>query len=198
MTSDLRLKTIKTIPCSARGTRPFSPKEDVAWMGAILVCDSFHLLVSQYEGFSNWSLFKWRYDPRSGNFNLSNFKLSRQKFQDFNWIRTCVSAAVLYQLSYEDAYIMRRPICWITMSSFKFVFAQLTSSSFYISFLSRGLDELNKLAFFQCMGQWVFIAHCSATAEAMGSKSRFFFSTFQKLYSAVHIVFILLMATSLS
>ena len=64
---------------------------------------------------------------------------------------------------------------------------------------------------------WVFIAHCSATAEAMGSKSRFFFfrvnlqllklllqlrlpylhSTFQNLYSAVHIVFMLLIATSL-
>ena len=65
---------------------------------------------------------------------------------------------------------------------------------------------------------WVFIAHCSATAEAMGSKSRFFFfrvnfqllqlqlplrrpylhSTLQNLYSAVHIVFMLLIATSLS
>ena len=42
------------------------------------------------------------------NCNLSNCKLTRKRFWDFNGIRTCglyVSAAVLYQLSYEDPYI---------------------------------------------------------------------------------------------
>ena len=41
----------------------------------------------------------------------------KKKFCDFNGIRTqslCVSAAVLYHLSYEDPYIGSRPICFST------------------------------------------------------------------------------------
>ena len=46
---------------------------------------------------------KWRYDRRSGNCDLSNCKLPRTH-------GLCVSAAVLYQLNYEDPHISR-PIC---------------------------------------------------------------------------------------
>ena len=57
---------------------------------------------------------KWRFDHRSYNRNLSNCKFKpEKKFLGFNGIRThglCVSAAVLYQLSYEDPYIGSRPI----------------------------------------------------------------------------------------
>ena len=63
--------------------------------------------------------FKWRYDRRSGNCNLSNCKLTRKNFRDFHGILThglCVSAAVLYQLIYEDPYIGSRPICWVILT----------------------------------------------------------------------------------
>ena len=53
---------------------------------------------------------KLRCDHRSSNRNLSNRK---KRFQGFNGIRThglCVSAAVLYQLSYEDPYVRSTPI----------------------------------------------------------------------------------------
>ena len=46
--------------------------------------------------------------------NMGNCKLTSEKFGDFNGIWTCglcVSAAVLYQLSYEDPYIGSRQIC---------------------------------------------------------------------------------------
>ena len=54
--------------------------------------------------------FEWRYDRRSGNCNLSNCKLIRKRFWDFNVIPTH-GAAVLYQLSHEDPDIESRPIC---------------------------------------------------------------------------------------
>ena len=50
------------------------------------------------------NMFKWRYDRRSGNCNLSK------------GIRThclCVSNAVLYQLSYADPCIGSRQIGWV-------------------------------------------------------------------------------------
>ena len=59
------------------------------------------------------SKFEWWYDRGSGNCNLSNCKLTRKKFRDLNVIPThglYVSAAVLYQLSYEDPYTEGRPI----------------------------------------------------------------------------------------
>ena len=52
--------------------------------------------------------FKWRYHRPSGNCNLSNWKLTRKKFRDFNGIRTHD-----LQLSYEDPFIGSRPICWV-------------------------------------------------------------------------------------
>ena len=64
---------------------------------------------------------KWRFDHRSYNRNLSNckFKPEKKKLGGFNGIRTyglCVSAAVLYQLSYEDPYIGSRPIYWVYLN----------------------------------------------------------------------------------
>ena len=59
---------------------------------------------------------KWRCDHRSCDDDLSNHKVSRKMFLGFNGIWThglCVSAAVLYQLSYEDPYVGSRPIYWI-------------------------------------------------------------------------------------
>ena len=54
--------------------------------------------------------------------------------------------------------------------SFGFVFPQFTSSSFYVSFLSR--VEMNSTNW-PAPNAWVFIAqlaeHCSANAEVMGS-----------------------------
>ena len=54
--------------------------------------------------------------------------------------------------------------------SFGFVFPQFTSSSFYVSFLSR--VEMNSTNW-PAPNAWVFIAqlaeHCSANADAMGS-----------------------------
>ena len=50
----------------------------------------------------------------TGDCNLSNGKLTRKTFLDFNGIQTnglFVNATVLYQLSCEDPYIGRRPIC---------------------------------------------------------------------------------------
>ena len=56
--------------------------------------------------------------------------------------------------------------------SFGFVFPQFTSSSFYVSFLSR--VEMNSTNW-PAPNAWVFIAqlaeHCSANADAMGSNS---------------------------
>ena len=73
---------------------------------------------------SEWRIiiFKRRYDRCRGNWNLRNCKLSRKKFREFNKIRTlglCVSAAVLYQLSYEDPYIGSGPICWVHFKPWK-------------------------------------------------------------------------------
>ena len=51
--------------------------------------------------------FKWRYDRHSGNCNLSKWKLIRKKNSGLQRIPThglCVSAALLYQLSYEEPY----------------------------------------------------------------------------------------------
>ena len=67
---------------------------------------------------------KWRYDRRSGNCNLSNCQLTRKKIRDFNGIRIhglCVSAAVLYQLSYKDLtpHIGSMPICWVCLSPWR-------------------------------------------------------------------------------
>ena len=60
------------------------------------------------------ALLKLRCDHRSWNRNLSNCRfLPPQNFQVFAGIRThglCVSAAVLYQLTYEDPYAGSRPI----------------------------------------------------------------------------------------
>ena len=58
---------------------------------------------------------KWRIHHRSYDRNLSNckFKPEKKTILGFNGIRThglWVSAAVLYQLSYEDPYIGSRPI----------------------------------------------------------------------------------------
>ena len=60
--------------------------------------------------------FKGRYDHRSSNCNLSNCKLTRKKFRDFNWIRTRSFRVTLAlpcsnQLSYENPYIGSRAIC---------------------------------------------------------------------------------------
>ena len=67
--------------------------------------------------------FMHTYDHHSGNCNLRNCNLSNGKltwkFRDFNRIGThslCISAAVLYQLSYEDPYIGSRPICWVHLN----------------------------------------------------------------------------------
>ena len=46
----------------------------------------------------------------------------KKKFRHLNRIRThglCVSAAVLYHLSYEDPYIGSRPICWVDLNPWK-------------------------------------------------------------------------------
>ena len=46
----------------------------------------------------------------------------KKKFRHLNRIRThgfCVSAAVLYHLSYEDPYIESRPICWVNLNRWK-------------------------------------------------------------------------------
>ena len=67
-----------------------------------------------FFSFRQCCIFKWRYNRRNGNCNSSNCTLTRKKIQDSNGIRThdlCVSAAVLYQLNYEDPYIGSRPIC---------------------------------------------------------------------------------------
>ena len=40
-----------------------------------------------------------------------------KNFQDFWTLGLCVSAAVLYQLSYEDLFIASRPICWLYFRS---------------------------------------------------------------------------------
>ena len=62
----------------------------------------------------DYRLMKRRYGYGSCNRNLSNCKFKPGKnFQGFSRIRTndlCVSAAVLYQLSYEDPYVGNRPI----------------------------------------------------------------------------------------
>ena len=59
--------------------------------------------------------FKGRYDHRSSNCNLSNCKLTRKKFRDFNWIRTrslCqLALQCSNQWSYENPYIGSRAIC---------------------------------------------------------------------------------------
>ena len=67
--------------------------------------------------------FQWRYDRPSGNCILSNCKLTRKNVGNSGkGIRThglCVSAAVLYQLSYQDPYIVgSRPICWVHLNSY--------------------------------------------------------------------------------
>ena len=49
----------------------------------------------------NMFFLKLRYDRRSGNYNLRNYNLTHG---------LCISAAVLKQLSYEDSYIVSRPI----------------------------------------------------------------------------------------
>ena len=70
----------------------------------------------RFNELANITKFKWRFDRRSGNCNSSNYKLTRKKIGDFNRIQIhglCVSAAVLYQLSYEDPYIGSRPIFWV-------------------------------------------------------------------------------------
>ena len=57
-----------------------------------------------------------------GNCNLGNCKFTQKEFWDFNGIQThslCVSAAVLYQLSYEDPCIGSRPICWVHLNPWK-------------------------------------------------------------------------------
>ena len=66
--------------------------------------------------------FKWRYDRHGGNCNLSNWKLTRKKFRDFNGVRTqglCVSTAVLYHLSYENPYNGSRLICSVHLNWWK-------------------------------------------------------------------------------
>ena len=66
--------------------------------------------------------FKWRFNHRRGNCNLGNCKFTQKEFRDFNGIQThslCVSAAVLYQLSYEDPCIGSRPICWVHLNPWK-------------------------------------------------------------------------------
>ena len=62
--------------------------------------------------------YKWNeYVTIAVNRNLSNCKIARKKvFRGFNGIQTrglCISAAVLYQLSYEDPYTRSRPIYWV-------------------------------------------------------------------------------------
>ena len=47
-------------------------------------------------------LLKWRSDHRSCDCDLSNRKVTG-----------CATAAVLYQLSYEDIYVGSRPIYWV-------------------------------------------------------------------------------------
>ena len=61
--------------------------------------------------------FKGRYDHRGSNCNLSNYKLTRKKFGDFNWIRTRSLCSLALQCSnqwsYENPYIGSRAICWV-------------------------------------------------------------------------------------
>ena len=91
------------------------------------------------------------YDHHSGNYNLSNCKLTWKKFRDFNRIGThsfCISAAVLYQLSYEDPYIGSRPICWVHLNPWT---STLLSTHFALVQLWKGVkifDEQNWLQFF--------------------------------------------------
>ena len=82
---------------------------------------------------------KWRFDHRSYNRNLSNCKFKPEKKNfGFNGIRThglCVSAAVLYQLSYEDPYIGLLPIYgslspWNMYFIYSFLFLNSTSFEF--------------------------------------------------------------------
>ena len=103
------------------------------------------------------NIFKWRYDRRSGNCNLSNCKLIwKQLVWDFNGIRNhglCVITAVLYQLSYADSYIGSRQIGWV--------------HSFH------RLRWTPQSTNWPAPNVWVFMAQlvelCSAKEEAMGS-----------------------------
>ena len=58
--------------------------------------------------------FKWTYDCRSDNCNLRNCKLTRKKIAG---VQRDSSAAVPYQLSYEDPYIGScGHICWVHLN----------------------------------------------------------------------------------
>ena len=141
-------------------------------MGAILDCDSFHLLIYQYEGFSNWSLFKWRYDPPSGN---SIEAIANKADKNF---RTSTGFELMLALQCYTNWVMKTP----TLRAGQFAESQCLHLNLYLrsshhlhsifhSFQGVKMNSTN----WPSSNVWVFIAHCSATAEAMGSKSRFFF-----------------------
>ena len=109
MTSDLGLKTIKPYPIQrAAHTRLVQkrkcPERAPYLIATVFICSFTNMRDFQIDHFLNEDMIL----PVVIQFKQLQIK---PKFQDFNWIRTYVSAAVLYQLSYEDAYIMRRPIC---------------------------------------------------------------------------------------
>ena len=73
----------------------------------------------QYVNLTDWKTddvncrntnFKWRYDCHSGKIlQFKQLQVNLKKLHDFDGIQThglCISAAVLYHLSYEDSYCM--------------------------------------------------------------------------------------------
>ena len=75
--------------------------------------------------------FKWRYYCRSGNCNLSNCKLIKKKLVTSTGFRShglCVSAALLYWLSYKEPYIAPS-VWWVCCLSLSFCCAACTSMS---------------------------------------------------------------------
>ena len=117
----------------------------------------------------------------------------------------CISAAVLYQLSYEENPCTGGRLffglfrnCFncdsLQWSHIHFIcIPAVHIISFCVSFLSR-VDELNKLA---PPSIWVFIAqlveHCSVNAEATGSNpvealKNFFSGYFTIAWSRIHFI----------
>ena len=140
---------------------------------------------------------KWRSDHCSCDCDLSNRKVSPKNVFGIRTNGLCVSAAVLYQLSYEDPYVGSRPIYWIHRTRernealktfFKLTLRLLKSQSqlwwSHLHFIRMSAAHIIFICFIPFTGTmnlihwpapnvWVFIAqlveHCSANAEAMGS-----------------------------
>ena len=125
-------------------------------------------------------------------------QINPKTFQDFNGILTyglCVSAAVLYQLSYEDPYIgsASRPICW------RFILTRVKGMKHRMKMMWTGeiqvLNEdlivevvvgyLSNLGKCHCLlldCKTVRIFAYSSTREQSNKRSRFtdFFTDFEK------------------